>query len=304
MSFKFAVLNSVSLRLENSFESLTRDKIRKQIESNINFIDFTNTKDLFSKLHENLGKGVLEVMNCDYDKNYLTQGLYFENDIDMYKKLALVKRKIKQNDSYTFLDFDPKNPDDEKYEYISINIEDIVELFRNKYVHAGIIVTYDGIFKQIEYIDLDDSDKQKGKIIYKLNDSDIEINYLNFVNVIQELHEKQTSISNIDKYLHEKIEELNIDHMYSKKDFAIGVFSCYIQTKSLYQNEIISKLFKDCIFGNVIIGLETKHHNDVRSLKLTPELFKQILNFINVNDGNKKYKPKNIDFFNIFNELD
>ena len=176
---KFALLTNVSFKFGDdikSFDSFDKTKIEKYLDGKISFHEFNGTKDLFIKTQEIIGKGTWELENCHYDKNTLTQALYFNTSNNMqHEKLIIIKRKIHDKDTYTFLDFDVNKSDN--YEYFDITLSDIVSIIRSKHIRKGLVIYANGKIDEVELLDTQ-VDNITGRILISPNTS-VEYLYYN-----------------------------------------------------------------------------------------------------------------------------
>ena len=296
--YKFALLKNVSFNFSDSLKELSADKIKNYLDNKIEFCSFSNSKELFTSMHTILGTGIYENINCYYDKSILIQAIFLEDNAnEKYSKLLLVKRKIHDNDTYTFLEFDPLS-DVDKYLYDIITFDDIVNIIMEKNLNKGVYIHSDGKIDDIVYFDKTESN-QIGTLSIKHNDESKEFKYLNLVNMIQENSEKNISEAEFTEILQKKLDEHGVEYLYTQKDFGLGLLNCYYQIIGFVKNKLVSDLIKEDISGDVIIGLENKLNDDNRLLGLTSETFKQIIKL----SKNVNFKVKNDTFCNIYYEL-
>lgn len=303
MSHKFALIENVSFKLLNNFDELRKEKLQSHFDNGVTYHNFSDTIDLFSQMNKIMGSNMLELINCSYDKNTVIQSAYIENDTSLHQKIIFFKRKLRIDDSYTFLEFNPENAD--LYEYEDITRDDLVNILYNKYVHTGIILYSNGYMENIEYTyNENDNDNTYGNITYRRqNDSTHNAKYLHLINIMQNLKD-DTPDENVDESLYkekmeEKMNELQCTHLYNQRDFSLGTFNCYYPIFGEQLNEIMSKLLNDKVYGNVIVTLETRLNNDERLLNLNTTLFESIVKTISV----PNFVPKNKHYFNIYHEL-
>lgn len=306
MTHKFAFIENVSLSLDSDLEKINNTDIRSRFNDCVTFYDFDGTKDLFTKIHSLMGNYMLEIVNGTYNENTLTQVIYVENDNTVHDKMIVIKRKIRQDDSYTFLEFTENGTD--IFEYDDVNYDELVNMIHQKYVHSGIIVNADNSIDQIEYVYIEDkNDQNMGTISYKIqNKNEIHnTKYLHLINIMQGLKDSSKkedddiNMTEYNKIIDEKMNAFQCTHLYNQKDFKLGIFNFYSPVFGTDKNEIASNLLEDNIYGNVIITLETKLNNDERLLNLNDDLFQSILKTIK----NSDFLPKNKHYFNIYNEL-
>lgn len=305
MSHKFALIENVSFKFENDLNVVTKDNLKLRFDNGVKFFDFSGTKDLFTQMNKIMGTNMLELINCSYDKTTVIQSAYIENDTCTDQKIIFFKRKLNVDDSYTFLEFNPENPD--IYQYESITKDDLVDILYNKHIHNGIISYADGNIENIEYTYIDNKDDDTyGSIMYKRNGSLYSIKYLNLVSIMQNLKNDSDNnqSENIDEgafneKIQEKITQLECTHIYGPLDFSLGTFNCYYPFIGNQHNDTVTNLLGREIHGNVLITLETCLNNDERLLNLDNVLFDSIVKTIK----KPNFKPKNRHYFNIYHEL-
>jgi hypothetical protein len=246
---------------------------------------------------------MLELINCLYDKTTIIQSAYIENDTSLHQKIIFFKRKLRIDDSYTFLEFNPEIPD--LYEYEDITQDDLVNILYNKYVHTGIILYANGSIENIEYTyNESENDNTYGNIVYKRqNNTTHSAKYLHLINIMQNLKDDNNG-ENVDENeyhakMEEKMNDLQCTHLYNQKDFGLGTFNCYYPIFGEQPNAIMSKLLNEQVYGNVVVTLETYLNNDERLLNLDVLLFESIMKTISI----PNFVPKNKHYFNIYHEL-
>jgi hypothetical protein len=303
----FALLKNVSFVFNNTFESLTHEIISNTIKDNIEFITFTDTCDLFTKIHSIFSSQSLEIDidNSYYNDTFLYQGFYNFTQDTVHKNFVLTKRKILENDSYTYIDFNYDIPD--IHTYYDITLSDIVNIIRCKYIHLGIMLCSTGEIKEYEYITTYNTDTYCGKLLLSNN---TEFSFINIANILHLSETKTNTNTNTEinteididteksELLHKKISESGTDYIYTQKKINIGLIDCYCKFSGTdRKNEIASKFFNDDVFGDLFFSMENIFNDDNRSLNLTSDMFKKIINLTS------QFKPKNTLFFNIYYEL-
>jgi len=296
--YKFALLRNVSFNFSKSMSTLTSDVVREYLNDKLEFVSFNNSKELFASLQEIFGKGIYEIINCYYDESVLIQAIFLEeNSSENHTKLALVKRLIHENDTYTFLEFDAAENKD-KYRYESITINNIVDVIIDKNLNKGVCVCSNEQIDNIFYSDKSESN-ELGTLVVTRNGNVCEYKYLNLVNIMQEISDKNLTGEQFADILEKKLNDSGANYLYTQKDFGIGVLNCYYQTIGFSKNEIISKLIKEEITGDVILGLENKLNDDSRLLNLTKQTFNKIIKLSQLDN----FKVKNEMFCNLYYEL-
>lgn len=302
MPNKFVLIENAQFKLEESFQNISKSSLYSRFGEGTTFYDFDGTIDLFTQMNKLMGSNMLELVNCSYDTNTVIQSAYVENDLSTHQKIIFFKRKLRVDDSYTFLEFNPSG--DDIYEYEDITIDDLVNILYTKYIHNGIILYADGSIENIEYTyDSNQTDHSYGSITYKRQGSVHCAKYLHLINIMQNMKD-ELGVDTVDENMFnskmgEKMNELSCTHLYNQRDFSMGTFNCYYPVFGVSKNEVMSKLMNDQIYGNVIITLETRLNNDERLLNLDSTLFQAILSTIK----NTKFVPKNKHYFNIYHEL-
>jgi len=297
---KFALLKNVSFNFTD-VSTISDELLESHLRDKIFFHEFTSTSDLFEKIHLHLGNCMVEILNCKYDENNLLQAFYPENtQTEFHENLVIVKRKINENDTYTFIGYDAENLSTDIYTYHDVSINDVYDIFKNKYNYRGIIVHSNEDIEDVIFSDKYDTDTHSGKLnITKCDGTSNEYKYIN-INSLVSKHEKDNlSEEQFAKVLQNHIDSTESNYLYAQKDFGMGLLNCYYQIIGISKNEIISRLISDDIFGDVIVGLENNLNNDNRLLNLDKTLFNEIVKITKLTD----FTPKNEYFCNIYYEL-
>jgi hypothetical protein len=323
---KFALLKDFSFSFKNDYESLKLCKICESLDGKIEFVEFGDTLDFITKVTSVMGNCILEVLNCSYDHEYLIQAFYLENDSSVHEKLIMVKRKIMENDTYTYAEFDPKDPKTDVFQYLNITTDDIANIIRSKYINKGVLVSASGNVQSVEYIDSYDDSSDSGTLAVMKNDNAYDIKYLNIKNIMQKSNENNEKLgeSDFSSLVEKKLDSTEATYIYSQMDASIGLLNCYYETVGMNKNAIISQMLGSDICGDVLLGLENHLNDDSRILSLTPELFSKIFEIVKSKDEKskdekskegkskegkskegkaKEVKVKNEHFYNIYYEL-
>lgn len=282
---KIVIYEHIDLPMQWNFEDTTEEKMEKFIDSNnlIKFYDINNSKDLFTILDD-----IKKVKNCNsfmLSNRYYTKDTLIQTFItDDRTEKIFVKRKINENDSYTYIDIKVKNC--ECYEYLDVTKKDIIFLLREIFIKKGIMVTPSGM-KEIEYVNF----VPDGTEIKILNTSEGDISYCDYSVISNDYDEEFERVDEYDKS--------KCDFVAFYYDFGVGELRLYVQKEANEKNTIISNLVKKDIFGTVFVGLcdkmnvETQNYN----LNLDIDLFNTIIQKIDVI---KKTEPKVDGLYNIY----
>jgi hypothetical protein len=298
---KLAVLKSVSFEIKRSFDDLSDECIKKYLENKLDFINFNNTYEMFHTVKKTFSEYIdpdIEVANCYYNKKYIIQSFSVDNENEsIHNSIVLVKRKINDNDTYTFSEFDPNKPESDVYNYDDITIEDIEKIIRKKSIINCVDISSDGKVKN-ENIILLNQNNDVGKIL--LQNKKTEIFYLNMSNIMNKYNNSEHE-NRIDEIIREKTNAYCTSHFFTQIDIGLGILNCYYENSSENKNEVISKLIGHDIYGNAIVFLQSNFDNDTETfLDLDNDLFNRLFDIIT---NEKKLKRKNEYFFNIYREL-
>lgn len=180
---KLAVLKSVSFEGKKTFSETTDDVLIKYLEDKVEYYQFDETANLYSIIQEIFGaRSNIEIANCHYDKNTLIQAFSIDDEQNKFHdNVVLVKRFVLDDDTYTFLEYDQNNPSSDRYKYDDVNLNDIVNILRNKTIINTVNVNCDGVKTNDQIICLNDTE-DVGKILIKSTNK--EIIYLNLSNII------------------------------------------------------------------------------------------------------------------------
>lgn len=296
---KIVNLKSYSFETKQSFDDIKKEKIVKSLEGKLDFYEIKNTTEMFFCLQNIFGnKSNMDITNCKFDKDYLYQSFSVDKDNEnLHSNIVITKRKIKDDDTYTFLGFNPSIPETDIFEFVDITIDDIVDIIRNKTVLPALIIKDNGeiVNENLLYLNRNDD---VGKILLESNNK--EILYLNVANIVnsQKNLENENIIENIIK---EKSSAYGTNYIFTQISIGLSLFNCFYHSFAENKNETMSNLVQHDIYGDSIIFLQNNSDNDTDTIiNLNKELFEKIFDII-VN--NKRLKRKNNHFFNIYKEL-
>jgi hypothetical protein len=296
---KIANLKSYPFELKQSFDDIKKENIVKSLEGKLDFYEIKNTTEMFFCLQNVFGeKSHMDITNCKFDGEYLYQSFSVDKDNEnLHGNLVIIKRKIKEDDTYTFLGFNPNVPETDIYEFVDMTTDDIVEIVKNKSQLPALIIKDNGeiIKENLLYLNRNDD---VGKILLESNNK--EILYLNIANIVngQKNLENENIIESIIK---EKSSAYGANYCFTQISIGLSLFNCFYHSFAENKNETMSNLLQHDIYGDSIIFLQNNSDNDTDTIiNLNKELFEKIFDIV-VN--NKRLKRKNPHFFNIYKEL-
>lgn len=292
-------LKSYPFELKQSFDEIQNEKIIKSLAGKLDFYKIQNATELFYTLQNIFGeKSNIDITNCKFDGEYLYQSFSVDKDNEkLHENLVITKRKIKHDDTYTFLGFNPNIPETDIYEFVDLTIDDIVNIIKKKSLLPALIIKDNGdiVKENLLYLNRNDD---VGKILLESNNK--EILYLNIANIIngQKNLENENLIESIIK---EKTAAYGTNYCFTQISIGLSLFNCFYHSFAEKKNEIMSNLLQHDIYGDSIIFLQNNSDNDTDTvIDLNKELFEKIFDIV-VN--NKKLKRQNPHFFNIYREL-
>ncbi len=289
---KLALLKKVSFAVTNT-------NIGLHLSDKVSFHEFNGTIQLFRKINELLGNGMVEILNCDYDETYLMQAFYLENmNDDVYENIIITKRKINQNDQYVYTT-EPELLVKDDFEHVDITMTDIERIMLRKCSTSGVQIEDNGTMTNINYNIVYDNDLHTGTLSVTINGYSQSLKFLNYPSLVK-LHERDNLTSEqFSKAVSDKVVESQAQYFYTQKEFGLGLFNCYCPLFGHEKNEIMSKLLSENISGTSYIGLENHLNEDSRIMSLDTTMVNKILKFMSTTG----FKQKNGIFCNIYYEL-
>jgi hypothetical protein len=305
---KLAILKSVQFESKSSFEDVSNEILSKYLKDKVEYVAINNTLDMYHIIQNTFGryKGV-EVLNCFYNDKYIIQAINVDDDAEkIHGKIILVKQGIHDDFSYTFLKFNPNEPDSDDHQYYDITENDVINVIRSRTVINGVYIPTDA--------DVDDNGNISGNItnediITLKNESDIgkiltknlnkELIYLNISNIVntnQKMDENE-----MDRIIEGKMNAYCANHFFMQIGLGFCILNCYYRTFGNKLNKLLSKLLKQNVFDDAIIFMQSSMNNDTETvLPLDPETFSKMVKLMITK---KKITPKNKHFFNLYYEL-
>jgi hypothetical protein len=323
---QIAIMRNITFNYNMNFVDLSEENIKNKILDSVEFYTITCTMDLFNILQsEYQTNSCFEITNCLYTKDTLIQS--FHIDTNPKNDFILVKRKINNDDSYTYIDFDQ---DFDKFEYLPLELSDVIQIIRSKYISIGIYISADNDIHEIEYINRWES-KDISSLLYRnlntnLNDqdnNDKNIMYLNLPRILIEnkksienpqIAEQEdtniinniNNINNVEIEIEQRIHNLlssnsEINYIYNQQQTPCGLINCFNTIFGHKKNQIMSDILNTDIYGDVLVGLENNFNNSDDILNLNKNLFIKIIEVLS--DKTNKKHIKNKHFYNIYYEL-
>lgn len=282
---------------KETFAEVDEKMISSQLQCRVAFREFTGTADMYLINKIVFGRVAIEIVNAFYNDKYLIQTFHTEDESDhLHENIIVVKRLIQENDTYTFTEFDPKDPSSDKYQYCDVTESDVVSIVRRRNVISAIVAKSDGSVKNEEIIVLKD-EIDMGKILVKSENK--EIVYLNLSNVV---NGNQTMTQDgLDRHVQEKINAYCADYFFVQLTLGFCLLNCYYRSFGTDKNELLSRILEHDVYGDAIIFLQSCANDDFDTiLHVDESLFRKICKLVT---GEKKVKPKNKHFFNACYEL-
>ena len=288
---KFALLKNFSFNpfVDADIPYLFDDSNYKNyLEDKIEFVNFDNITDLINSISIIINNNI-EIFNAYYDDKYLIQSFYYDDpESSMFEKMVFVKRKIQKDDSYTYIGHEY---DDDFYEFLDVTIDDLVKIFKNKYIINGVKIMATGQIYNIQYI----KNKTNSKYCEILHFNGIpSLKYLDISHIVNTYSDDKIN-DKITKYT----AKYSSEYIYIQKHIDFCILDMYSESSGIVKNEIASLLISDTIYGDVIINCQNILNEDKRILYTDKDL---IINIINVIKS-KSLKIKNNNIFNIYYEL-
>jgi len=282
-----------SVLLKNvSFDVKNDEDIEMNLKNSFEIHTYKTTMDLFKLMQSLLGEGLIQIINCEYDDKTVIQACYLDkklSDDELHKNMLFYKRKINENDTYTFMNYETTN-----YNYVDVSIDDIKQILQNKFKHKGVIVTFDGDLIDVEYSQFVNPNENVGTMKIKGIKEDYYKEFKYYL--VSNMHDKFED-ENFESLLSNELMKENTEFVEDKLNLNICALNLYYKLTDTKCNDTISKLRNAKICGDVLVGLENIHNDDDRIFNLNSETFEKLLKFdINTN------KSKNSCFCNVYYE--
>jgi len=314
---KLAVLKNVSFDLRKTFAEI--DKLPEYLKDKIEYIDFTNTLDMHRIIGQVIGnRKTIEIVNCGFDDTYLTQAFTEECDDptkECHDNILVIKRKINDNDTYTYSEFSFDNPvDSDRYVFAEITFQDIIDIVARKSMSNGVYVragdmNYSNVTNTSILFCADTDDV--GRIQIRDNNKNTnttnmskEIVYLNLANIVNSQHDdsRENNQEEISRMIQEKANAYCSEYIFTQISKGFVILNCYYQTFGKTKNEIMSSMLGTDIYGDAILLLQSCTNEDTETrFNIDVECFKKLHKLLTC--GRQKIVPKNTHFFNIYHEL-
>lgn len=301
---KLALLKKVSFNVNDP-------NISQYLADKVTFYDFDGTINLFHKIHElivlsqnNEQAGrMIEILNCDYDEQYLIQAFYLENgQTDVHENIVLVKRQINPNDNYVYAT-EPELAENDNFIHADIKIQDIEKILLRKFKNSGVLVKDDDTIQNINYTVTYNHEDNTGFLnitdCQNILQKPTQIKFINVPSIIKAHEKEELTPEQFSQLLSDKVAESGATYFYTQREFGLGLFNCFCPLFGQTQNNIITKLLAENAYGDSYIGLENHLNDDTRILPLDIVMLNKILKLLD----DKNFKLKNGIFCNLFYEL-
>ncbi|ATZ80733.1 hypothetical protein BMW23_0687 [Bodo saltans virus] len=289
-----AILSKLDFGKKESFNEITDDKLWNEVKDNIQFDTFDNTLGLMYLIQKYIPESGIEIHNFHFDHRVLIQ--IATSDDEISKNIVVFKRLINNDDSYTFVGYDPNIKMSDVYEFCDIDKNDIVDLFAKRTIIKALHILNDGNIKDEEIMNLK-NEQEMGKILIKSTNK--ELVYINITNIINVNQEKDPN--ELEILMREKINYYSPEFFFCQHDLGFCIINCYYKSFGETKNDFMSKLLKTDIYDDAIIFLQSNMNNDSESIMhVSADLFKKLYKIIT---EEQQLKPKNKNFFNLYREL-
>jgi hypothetical protein len=288
---KFALLKNINFDpftgAEPSF-LFNEQNYKNYFEDKLEFIDFDDVSNLFVQIGSIINNNV-EIFNSYYNDKYLIQSFYYNNpELSHFDKMIFVKRELQKDDTYTYIGHEH---DIGFYNFLDVTLDDLVKIFKNKYIINGVKIMATGHIYDIQYV----KNKTLSKYYETLHFNGIpSINYLDVLSIVNKYPDNKIN-DKIMKYSRIYLPE----YSYIQKNIEFCVLDIYTETSGSIKNDIASLLIGDDIFGDVILNCQNVLNDDTRILYTNKKLIINIINGLK----SKNLKSINKNLFNIYHEF-
>jgi hypothetical protein len=287
---KFALLKNINFNTFAGYDtSFLFDDLnyKNYLEDKIEFIEFDDTPDLLKSISLIINNNI-EILNAYYDDKYLIQSFYYNDDkTENFDKMIFVKRELHKDDTYTFIGHEH---DIKFYNFLNVEMDDLIKIFKNKYIVNGVKIMSTGQIYDIQYVKKNTS--KYSETLYFNGISPIQ--YLDVLSIVN-IYDGDTVTEKIAKYS----AKYSSEYIYIQKNIDFCLMDLYTEMSASNKNEMASLLIGADVYGDVIINLQNILNDDKRILYVNKQLIINIINSIK----EKKSKAKNLNFFNIYYEF-
>jgi hypothetical protein len=287
---KFALLKNINFNTFAGYDtSFLFDDLnyKNYLEDKIEFIEFDDTPDLLKSISLIINNNI-EILNAYYDDKYLIQSFYYNDDkTENFDKMIFVKRELHKDDTYTFIGHEH---DIKFYNFLNVEMDDLIKIFKNKYIVNGVKIMSTGQIYDIQYVKKNTS--KYSETLYFNGISPIQ--YLDVLSIVN-IYDGDTVTEKIAKYS----AKYSSEYIYIQKNINFCLIDIYTEMSASNKNEMASLLIDADVYGDIIINLQNILNDDKRILYVNKQLIINIINSIK----EKKSKAKNLNFFNIYYEF-
>lgn len=288
---KFALLKNINFNPFNDADPaylFNNENYKKYLEDKTEFIEFDDTLDLFKQIGSIINNNV-EIFNSYYDDKYLIQSFYYDDHkTTNFDNIIFVKRELQKDDTYTYIGHEHETG---FYKFLDVTFEDLIVIFKNKYIINGVKIMASGHIYDIQYI----KNKTSSKYCEILSFNGIaSLPYLDILSIINKYPDDKIN-NKIIKY----ITKYSSTYSYIQKNIEFCVLDVYTEISGSIKNDIASSLIGNDIFGDVIINCQNILNDDTRILYTDKKLIINIINKLK----SKDLKQFNKNMFNIYHEF-
>jgi len=280
------------------FDTFSIDNIKNMISSHISFHQFNTFDDLIKISYDLLLKpDGFNVEVYYYNKDYVIQKIEKSKETiitgaitSLYEEGIFVKRKIIENDSYTFAD-------NVTYEFLDMTIDDISNIIKNHYIHKGLKITFNDSY-EIEYVISHLIETEfVDKLFIKENNVIKDITFVNFLAIANNFN---SDINKAIEYINNFSNTSYIQYLFIQYDLHYCIMNCYydfVHHEKLINNTM--KLLTDVDFDTeCFIGFQDINKNN-EYIPLDKNILNHTIQLIQKDQYNINYNGM---FFNIMTQ--
>jgi hypothetical protein len=144
-------------RISLKREILEYYPVKDALKSHIKFVDVNKIKDIFDSMNKNVIKennDIVNIADIYYTSEYIIQALFLQsNDDHTSKEINLLGSQLNNgNLCESNMLLIKRNITNDKFDYIDITLDDIIQMVIDTFLHKGVILRHNGHIDQYEYI--------------------------------------------------------------------------------------------------------------------------------------------------------